>query len=80
MVTVALTLAGGLLGGAALLVDVVKDLLDHVWLRNRGDDPQLAAAPRAHLDIYLEHPFQSLCPGKRSQGIVGFSIGIDGGL
>ncbi len=55
-----------------MLMDVVEDLLDRVWLGDRCDDAQPNAALRTQLNIDFEDPLESLCPGKWSEGAVGF--------
>ena len=49
-------------------MDVVEDLLDRVWLCDRCDDAQPTTALGTQLDI----PLESFCPGKWSEGAVGF--------
>lgn len=68
-----LTLPGGLLlGGAALLVDVVEDFLGHVGWDDGRNDSQFTATHGTQFDLNLENPLQSACPGKRSEGSVDF--------
>jgi len=38
-------------------MSVVQDLLDHVWLRNRGNDPQPATAFGTLGNIDFENAF-----------------------
>ena len=64
--------AGRLPGWCLLLMDVVEDLLDRVWFGDRCDDAQPTAALGTQLNIDFEDPLESLCPGKWSEGAVGF--------
>jgi len=64
------TLPGGCRGGAALLMDVIEDLLDCVWFGDRCDDAQPRAAHWTQLNIDFEYPLESLCPGKWREGPV----------
>ena len=49
-------------------MNMVEDLLDHVWLGDRCDDAQPTTALGTHLNIYFEDPLESLCPGKWREG------------
>jgi len=42
-----------------------KNLLDHHWIFDTGDDPDCAAAAPAGLDVDAEDPFQALRPEAR---------------
>ena len=57
-------------------MDVIENLPDDIRLGDCCDDAQLATALGTALNLYFEHPLESFCPGKRSQGTIGFSIRI----
>ncbi len=50
--------AGRQPGWCLLLMDVVEDLLDRVWLGDRCDDAQPTTALGTHLNIYFEDPLE----------------------
>ena len=61
-------------------MNVIENLLNHVWLSNCRYNAQLATAFRTHFDIDGKDPLEPFSPGKRSKRTIGFSIGIYGGL
>ena len=47
-----------------------KDLLDHRLLQDRRDDPRLAAAVRAVLQVEIEHPLEQLDPAQPHRAMI----------
>ena len=61
-------------------MDVINNLLDDIGLCYGSDDAQPTTALGTHFYVNLENTLQSFCLGKRGQGTIGFSIGIDSDL